>query len=81
MQEGKSIGLGDLEEFNIEVLSGDLLFLELDQILVGWVSVVFAKEIQLKIIHLEKKGLLLQIEELDVFGVNSMVASLRCRHL
>ena len=47
IKEGKSIGFGDLEEFHVEILSGDLFLLELDQVLVGGVSVVFAKKIQL----------------------------------
>ena len=47
IEEGKSIGFGDLEEFHVEILSGDLFLLELDQVLVGGVSVVFAKKIQL----------------------------------
>ena len=60
IEEGKSIGLGDLEEFDIEIFSGDLFLLELDQVLVGGVSVVFV----------------LQIEELDVSGVDRVIASL-----
>ena len=55
IEEGKSIGFGDLEEFDVEIFSGDLFLLELDQILVGGVSVVFAKKIQLFKIFIEEK--------------------------
>ena len=42
IQELEAVGLGDLIELGVEELSRELFLLELDEVLLGGVSVVFA---------------------------------------